>query len=100
MLSKKNLVIKECCKNIEKIIDNIIDILNMLKQSEKSIEIKCAEFICAKQKMLEIKSKILALFKNLIQLKYLKQNNVGEEKNTFDLEKKFNLLLKNEFNFQ
>lgn len=100
MLSKKNLIIKESCKNIEKVIDNIIDILNMLKQSDKSLEIKSAEFILAKQKMLEIKTKILDLFKNLLQLKYLKQNICGKTNKEFQLEKKFDSLLKNEFNFE
>ncbi|KCZ82141.1 hypothetical protein H312_00418 [Anncaliia algerae PRA339] len=100
MESRQNFLVKESCKNIEKIVDNIIEILNLLKHTDKSMEVAAAQVLCCKQKMIEIKKYIIAIFKNILELKYLYKYSSKSKEVNFNIEKEFARLLKKEFNYE
>lgn len=72
--------------NIEKIIENLINIFEILEKPGQIIENEMTDLLIAKVKMIRTVDSVLLIFKDLVKLKYIEFKKGECEDKNFDFE--------------
>ncbi|KAG0438254.1 hypothetical protein DMUE_3198 [Dictyocoela muelleri] len=81
---KKEEILININTNIEKNIENLITIFEILKKPDQNLENELNDLLISKLKMIKAVDSIFLIFKDLVQLKYLEFVKDDQKNEEFD----------------